>query len=117
MSPTSCQTAPPRNRGREFYRSGSGYQVEAPFRRAVLSACILRRNSSIAAGYRALRPKELVRDPNGDVIDRIKAERSENAVVSAGLGYEHKLTANTTLTDNLLAESGADIPQPATCWR
>jgi putative salt-induced outer membrane protein YdiY len=49
----------------------------------------------------------LVRDAFGNVVQRIKGEQSEDLVGNAGIDYEHKLTANTTLTDKLLVEAGS----------
>src|SRR5262249_14603240 len=55
-----------------------------------------------------LRPEELISDAQGNVVQRIKGERSEDIVGNAGLDYMHKLTANTTLTDKLLVEAGSE---------
>lgn len=62
---------------------------------------------TLGVGYRVLRPEELVRDAFGNVVQRIKGEQSEDLVGNAGIDYEHKLTANTTLTDKLLVEAGS----------
>ena len=64
--------------------------------------------ATLGAGYRALRPEDLIKDEFGDVVERIKGERSEDAVANASLAYEHKLTANTTLSEKLLVETGSD---------
>ena len=61
--------------------------------------------ATLGAGYRVLRPEDLIRDQFGDVVDRIKGERSEDAIANATLDYEHKLTANTTLSDKFFVGS------------
>jgi putative salt-induced outer membrane protein len=64
--------------------------------------------ASLGAGYRRLRPEELLRDETGNVIQRIRGSRSEDVVANATVRYEHRLTGNTKLLDGLLVESGAD---------
>ncbi len=63
---------------------------------------------TLGAGYRVLRPEQLIKDAAGNVVQRIKGERSENVVANAGIDFEQKLTATTTLTDKLLVEAGSD---------
>jgi putative salt-induced outer membrane protein len=58
----------------------------------------------LGAGYRNLRPEELVKDASGAVIERIPGESTGDAIMSAGLDYAQKLTASTTLTDTAAVE-------------
>jgi len=63
---------------------------------------------TLGAGYRKLRPEELIKDDAGNVIERIRGEDADGVVGNAGLQYEHQLTASTKLIDKLLIESGSD---------
>jgi len=65
----------------------------------------------LGAGYRDLRPEELVKNAAGAVIERIPGEAAGNAMMSAGLDYAQNLTAFTALTDTLHMEyaSGNDL--------
>lgn len=58
----------------------------------------------LGAGYRELRPEELVKDAAGAVIERIPGASAGDAMMSAGLDYAQKLTGTTTLTDTLSIE-------------
>jgi putative salt-induced outer membrane protein len=58
-------------------------------------------------GYRRLRPEQLIKDPSGEVIERIKGDATGNAVATAGLNFEHHLTKTTKLLDKLLVEAGS----------
>jgi len=57
-------------------------------------------------GYRRLQPEELIKDPDGRVIDRIKGDSTSDGVGTAGLDYMQQLTKTTKLTDKLLIQSG-----------
>jgi putative salt-induced outer membrane protein len=63
---------------------------------------------TLGGGYRRLRTEDLIQDEFGNVVQRIKGERSEDGVVNAGIDYKHKLTDNTTLIDKLLVEAGPE---------
>jgi putative salt-induced outer membrane protein len=64
-------------------------------------------SGTLGVGYRRLRPELLIKDGAGAVIDRLKLAATGNAVGTAGLNFEHKLTASTKVTDKLLIESGS----------
>jgi putative salt-induced outer membrane protein len=64
-------------------------------------------SAQLGVGYRVLRPEDLVKDPAGEVTDRIPLESEKGAVATAGFDYDQKLTSSTTLTDKLLVESGS----------
>lgn len=66
-----------------------------------------RLTGSLGLGYRMLRPEILIRDAQGNVIQRIRGESSDAAVASGGMQFEHALTANTKVIDKLLVESGS----------
>jgi putative salt-induced outer membrane protein len=58
----------------------------------------------LGAGFRDLRPEELVKDAAGAVTERMPGESQDNAILSAGLDFAQKLTASTTLTDTIAVE-------------
>jgi putative salt-induced outer membrane protein len=58
----------------------------------------------LGAGFRDLRPEELVKNAAGAVTERIAGESQDNAILSTGLDFAQKLTATTTLTDTLAVE-------------
>ena len=64
--------------------------------------------ASLGAGYRRLRPEELIKDDAGNVIQRIRGSRAEDLVGNATVRYEHHVTENTKILDALLVESGPD---------
>ena len=62
----------------------------------------------LGAGYVRLRPQSLIKDPvSGEVLNRIKGDADGGAIATAGLNFEHKLTATTKVTDKFLVESGS----------
>lgn len=62
---------------------------------------------TFGVGYRQLQPEQLIKDPGGQVIERIKGESSGNAVATAGLNFEYQATKTTKLLDKLLVEAGS----------
>ncbi|MBS0393611.1 MAG: DUF481 domain-containing protein [Proteobacteria bacterium] len=62
---------------------------------------------TLGAGYRRLRPEQLIKDPSGQVIERIKGDATGSAVATAGLNYEQLVTKTTKLIDKLLIEAGS----------
>jgi putative salt-induced outer membrane protein len=62
---------------------------------------------TVGVGYRELRPEQLIKDPSGQVIERIEGEASGDAVVTGGLTFEHQATKTTKLLDKLLIEAGS----------
>jgi putative salt-induced outer membrane protein len=65
-----------------------------------------RLTGTLGAGYRRLQAETLVKDPNGQVIDRIRGATTGDAVGSAGVDYAQQLTKTTKLTDKFLAQPG-----------
>ncbi len=63
---------------------------------------------TLGVGYRKLRPEQLIKAPSGEVIERIKGEASGDAVITAGLSFEHQATKTTKLLDKLLVEAGSN---------
>jgi putative salt-induced outer membrane protein len=61
---------------------------------------------TLGGGYRRLQLEALIKDPDGQVIGRIKGETIGDAVGSAGLDYSQQLTKTTKLTDKFLVQSG-----------
>jgi len=61
---------------------------------------------TLGFGYRRLQPEQLVKDPSGRVIDRIKGGSTSDGVGTAGLDYMQQLTSTTKITDRLLVQSG-----------
>ena len=58
------------------------------------------------AGYRRLRPEDIVKDADGVVTERILHDASGEAIGTAGLAFSHAFTKTTTLTNKFLTESG-----------
>ena len=67
-----------------------------------------RLSASLGAGYRKLQGQLIVRDPSGEVIERIEGQTSEDAMGKAGLNYRQRLTNNNTLINNFLVETGTN---------
>ncbi len=61
----------------------------------------------VGAGYKRLRPEDLIKDSDGAVVQRIPLTAESDAIGTLGLNYSQSLTATTTLTDKLLVESGS----------
>jgi putative salt-induced outer membrane protein len=61
---------------------------------------------TLGFGYRRLQPEQLIKDPDGLVIQRIKGDSSSGGVGTAGLTYMQQLTKTTQLTDKLLVQAG-----------
>lgn len=61
---------------------------------------------TLGFGYRRLQPEQLVKNPDGRVIERIKGDSTSDGVGTAGLDYMQQLTRTTKLTDKLLVQSG-----------
>lgn len=97
-------------RGEQDRFSGFQYQATAS---AGLGYKFIDNNStkltgSLGAGYRRLRPEELIRSAAGEVLNRIPGDPVGDAVASAGIDYSHQLTQTTRLLDKLLVESGVN---------
>ncbi len=83
----------------ETFSSGLGYDfIDTPRTKFSVSA---------GAGYRKLLPQQIVRDDDGNFLERIDGTMAEDVVGKAGVRYQRQLTQSTTLTDNLLVESGS----------
>jgi len=61
----------------------------------------------VGAGYRVLRPEDLVKNSSGIVIGRTLEARKSDAIGTAGLNYAQALTATTSITDKLTLETGS----------
>jgi putative salt-induced outer membrane protein len=59
------------------------------------------------AGYKRLRPEDLIKDTDGAVVQRIPLTAESGAIGTLGVNYSQALTGTTTLTDKLLIESGS----------
>jgi len=96
-------------RGEDDRFSGFEYQVtlSAGLGYKFIDSAATKLAGTIGVGYRWLRPQQLVKDPSGQVIDRIEGEASGGAVVTAGLNFEHQATKTTKLFDKLLVEAGS----------
>jgi putative salt-induced outer membrane protein len=65
-------------------------------------------SAQVGAGYRKLRPEDLIKDPaTGAVTGRTLEPAESGAVGTFGVNYSQALTATTTLSDKLLVESGS----------
>jgi putative salt-induced outer membrane protein len=61
----------------------------------------------LGAGYRRLRPEDVIKDADGVVTDRILHDASGEAIATAGLDFSHAFNKATTLTNKFLTESGS----------
>jgi putative salt-induced outer membrane protein len=59
------------------------------------------------AGFKRLRPEDLIKDTAGAVVQRIPLTAESGAIGTLGVNYSQALTGTTTLTDKLLIESGS----------
>jgi putative salt-induced outer membrane protein len=89
--------------------SGFDYQTTATtgLGRKFLDSDTAKLSIQIGAGYRALRPELIVRDPvTGDVTARMLGERDNDAVVNGALTFSYAFNDHTKVLDSLLTESG-----------
>jgi putative salt-induced outer membrane protein len=61
----------------------------------------------VGAGYKRLRPEDLLFGPTGAVVQRTPLTAESDAIGTLGVNYSQAFTATTTLTDKLLVESGS----------
>jgi putative salt-induced outer membrane protein len=61
----------------------------------------------LGAGYRRLRPEQLVKDARGEVIERIPGTVTEDAVGNAQLDYRHSLSETTQVIESFVAIAGS----------
>jgi putative salt-induced outer membrane protein len=59
------------------------------------------------AGYRTLRPEELIKDNAGAVVERILLQTHSEVVGTAGVDFEQDFNPNTKITNKLIVESGS----------
>lgn len=59
-------------------------------------------------GVKKSEPQTLVKDSSGKVIQRIDGDATTRGLVTAGLAFEHTLTATTKVVDKFLVESTSD---------
>jgi putative salt-induced outer membrane protein len=83
----------------ESLTAGLGYKL--------LSTNTTKLDVQVGAGYKRLRPEELIKDSDGAVTARIPQEAESGAIGTLGVNYSQAFTATTTLTDKLLVESGS----------
>jgi putative salt-induced outer membrane protein len=96
-------------RGERDLFSGFEYQVtlSAGVGYKFIDSATTKFAGTVGVGYRELRPEQLIKDPSGQVTERIKGEASGDAVVTGGLTFEHQATTTTKLLDKLLIEAGS----------
>jgi putative salt-induced outer membrane protein len=66
----------------------------------------LKLSVQVGAGYREIRPEDLVEQPDGSYF-RTLEDNQNSAVGTFGLDYSQQLTKSTALTDKLLVEVGS----------
>jgi putative salt-induced outer membrane protein len=59
------------------------------------------------AGYRRLRPEDIIKNPDGVVTQRILHDATGEAIGTVGVDFSHAFTKTTTLTNKFLMESGS----------
>lgn len=63
--------------------------------------------AQLGAGYRSLRPEQLIKDDSGAVTQRIPGETDTEAVGTAGVDFDHAFNSSTKILDKLRIESGS----------
>lgn len=96
-------------RGERDLYSGFDYQatVSAGLGYKFIDSAATKLAGTLGVGYRRLRPEQLIKDPSGAVVQRIKGDATGGAVATAGLNFEHQATKTTKLSDKLLVEAGS----------
>jgi putative salt-induced outer membrane protein len=64
-------------------------------------------SGQVGAGYRRLRPEDIIKNADGVVTERILHDASGEAIGTAGVDFSHVLTKTTTLSDKFLMETGS----------
>jgi putative salt-induced outer membrane protein len=82
----------------EAVKSGVGYHF--------IDTDATQLTAQIGAGYRRLRPEILVKDDIGAVISRTEQPEESDAILDAGLSFEHHLTQSTKLLALVTVQSG-----------
>jgi len=84
----------------EAVKSGVGYKF--------IDTDATKLTAQIGAGYRRLRPEILVRDDVGGVISRTEQPEQSDAILDAGLIYEHNFNQSTKLLASVTTQSGKE---------
>jgi putative salt-induced outer membrane protein len=64
-------------------------------------------SGQVGAGYRRLRPEDIIKNADGIVTQRILHDATGEAIGTAGVDFSHAFTKTTTLTNKFLIESGS----------
>jgi putative salt-induced outer membrane protein len=64
-------------------------------------------SGQVGAGYRRLRPEDIIKNADGVVTQRILHDATGEAIGTAGVDFSHAFTKTTTLTNKFLIESGS----------
>jgi putative salt-induced outer membrane protein len=64
-------------------------------------------SGQVGAGYRRLRPEDIIKNVDGVVTERILHDASGEAIGTAGLDFSHVVTKTTTLSNKFLVETGS----------
>ena len=90
--------------------SGFAYQaaVKSGFGYKFIDTDATKLTAQIGAGYRRLRPEILVRDDIGAVISRTEQPEQSDAILDAGLIYEHDFNKSTKLLAAVTTQSGKE---------
>jgi len=64
-------------------------------------------SGQIGAGYRRLRPEDILKDENGVVTSRVLHDATGEAIGTAGLDFSHAFNKSTVLTNKFLTEAGS----------
>jgi len=89
--------------------SGFNYQITATagLGYKIIDSADTKLDGSLGLGAQRLQTQQITKDAAGAVVERINGAAQTSMVGTAGLNYEHKLTASTKLTDKLLITSGS----------
>lgn len=64
-------------------------------------------SAQLGAGYRRLRPEELLRNELGEVVDRIPGEEDSDVVGNAAVRFEYAFNDATRVLNTLIVETGS----------
>jgi len=67
-----------------------------------------RLDAQIGAGYRRLRPEDLIENALGEVVGRVEGPSKGEAVANGKLKFEHAFNAQTKISDEVMTVVGSD---------
>jgi putative salt-induced outer membrane protein len=90
--------------------SGFAYQaaVKSGFGYKFIDTDATKLTAQLGAGYRRLRPEILVKDDIGGVVSRTEQPEESDAILDAGVAFEHNFNTSTKLLAAVTMQSGKE---------